>query len=216
MGLYITGYGSKLVPRVPFCVTVRPPKITIECGGKVVFFGPAGDGLGFAPNGDATVEDVTLDVTEYASVPVYSVHTQHFAVPVTDYVIVYSANETSGRSFEVQLSDAEHRDEMLWVQGPFSEPVDLQSTSGALRVVDEGTVEKTNGAARWRECTYTLDGAAWHKRFYAVTLLSTKKLGAQHYFALLAQCPAPRVRTMFDLSDRWVAALRSEDWRDER
>lgn len=216
MDLYITGYGSKLVPRVPFCVTVRPPTIAIECGGKAVFFGPAGEGLGFSPKGDATVEDVTLDVTECASLPIYSVHTQHFAVPVTDHVVVYSADASSGRSFEVQLSDAEHRDEMLWVQGPFSEVVDLQSTSGALRAVDEGTVVKSDGAARWRECTYTFDGAAWHKRFYAVTLFSTKKLGVEHYFALVAQCPAPRRSTMFDLSDRWVAALGSEDWRDER
>jgi len=216
MGLYITGYGSKLVPRVPFCVTVRPPKVAIECGDKAVFFGPAGDGLGFSPKGDATVEDVTLDVTEYPRVPIYSLHTQHFAVPVTDQLKVYSADEASGHSFEVQLLDAEHPDEMLWVQGPFSQALDLQSATGALRVVDEGAVEKRNGAAQWRECQYALDGSTWHKRFYSVTLFSTKKLGAAHHFALLAQCPAPRRTTMFEVSDRWVVALGSEDWRDER
>ncbi|MDB4957451.1 MAG: hypothetical protein JWO36_5020 [Myxococcales bacterium] len=216
MDLYITGYGSKLVPRVPFCVTFRPPKIAVETGAKVVFFGPAGDGLGFSPKGDATVEDVTVDLTEYPSVPIYSVHTQDFAVPVTDHVKVYSALETSGHSFEVQLADAAHRDEMLWVEGPLSVPLDLQNAAGTLEVVDEGTVEKSNGAARWRECRYVLDGSTWHKRFYALMLLSTKELGVEIRLALLAQCPAPRRTTMFDLSDRWAAALTSTAWREGR
>ncbi len=157
-----------------------------------MFFGPAGDGLGCSPKGDATVEDVTLDIMEYPSVSIYSLHTEHFAVPVSDHVTVYSADETSGRSFEVQLSDAVDRDEMLWIQGPSSVALDLETAAGALHLVDEGTVEKSNGAARWRECEYALGDTTWHKRFYAVTLRSTKKLGAEYHFALLAQCPAPR------------------------
>jgi hypothetical protein len=115
MSVYVTGYGSKLVPRVPFCVSLRPPKVAIECGANVVFFGPAGDGLGFSPQGSASVEDVTLDITEYPQVPIYALHTRHFSVPVTDRVNVYSADETSGHSFEVQLADVAHREEMLWV-----------------------------------------------------------------------------------------------------
>jgi hypothetical protein len=213
MAIYITGHGSKLVPRMPFCVTFRPPKIAIECGTKVVFFGPADDGLGFSAKDDATVEDVTLDIMEYPSVPVYCVHTQHFAVPVTDNVVVYSADEKSGRSFEVQLSDAADRDEMLWVQGPLSVALDLQNVSGALHVVDEGTVAKHNGEVRWRECQYMIDDTIWHKRFYAVTLPSTKKLGADSYFAFLAQCSSSRRKATFDLSDRWVGALNSQDGR---
>jgi hypothetical protein len=212
MDLYVTGYGSKLVPRVPFCLSFRPPKLAIESGDNVVFFGPAGDGLGFSPKGAATVEDVTLDITEYPRLPTYSVHTQHFGFPVTDHVNVYSATETSGHSFEVQLADAAHRDEMLWVQGPFAGPLDLTHATGSLVTVAEGTVEKSNGAVRWRECQYPLDGSTWHKRFYALTLFSTRRLGIEHHFALLAQCPAPRTAAVFEWADRWGAALSSEDW----
>jgi hypothetical protein len=207
MDLYITGYGSKLVPRPPFCVAFRPPTIAIETRAKVVFFGPAGDGLGFSVRDDATVEDVTLDITEYPRVPIYSLHTPQFAVPVTDPVNCYSADPTSGRSFEVQLADATHRDELLWVQGPFSRELDLHDVTGTLAVIDEGAVEKGNGAARWRECRYEVDGDTWHKRFYALTLCSTETLGVHHHLALLAQCPASRRAAMFDLSDRWAAAL---------
>ena len=78
-------------------------------------------------------------------------------------------------------------------------------------MVDEGILEKVNGSARWRECQYAFDGGTWHKRFCALTALSTKKLGVANHFALLAQCPAPRRATMFDLSDRWAIALGSED-----
>jgi hypothetical protein len=214
MELFITGYGSKLVPRVPFVMTFRPPTLVIESGPKLVFFRPAGDGLGFSPQGDATVGDVTLDVGEYPRLPIYSLHTQHFGAPVTDHVKIYSAPETSGHSFEVQLADAAHVDEMLWIQGPFSMPLDLRQATGDLEVVDEGIVEKHVGAAWWRECSYTLDGVAWRKRFYAVTLLSTQRLGVEIYFALLAQCPTQRRATMFELSDRWAATLGSEAWRD--
>jgi hypothetical protein len=212
MGLYITGYGSKLVPRVPFCVSFRPPKVAIECGSKAVVFGPAGDGLGFSPNGDATVEDVAVEVTECPTIPIYSVSTQHFSVPVVDQVNVYSTPEASGWSFEVQLADAAHRDEMFWIQGPFWQALDLQNAVGTLNVVDEGTVEKHNGSARWRECKYSFDSAIWHKRFYALSLLSTKKLDVAYEFALLAQCPAARRTTMFELTDRWAIGLSSEDW----
>ena len=211
MDLYITGYGSKLVPRPPFCLAFRPPQLAIERGSKVAFFGPAGDGLGFSADGNATIEDVALEVADCPSVPMYSMHTQEFSVPVTDAVNVYSAPDTSGRLFEVQPADAAHRDEMLWIEGPLSRPHDLQSAVGSLRVVDEGLLEKVNGSARWRECQYAFDGGSWHKRFYALSALSTKKLGVAHHFALLAQCHAPRRATTFDLSDRWAIALGSED-----
>jgi hypothetical protein len=97
------------------------------------------------------------------------------------------------------------------IQGPFSRALDLQSAVGTVHVVDEGILEKVNGSARWRECQYAFDGGTWHKRFCALTALSTKKLGVANHFALLAQCPAPRRATMFDLSDRWAIALGSED-----
>jgi hypothetical protein len=210
MALYITGYGSKLVPKLPFCVSFRPPRLAIEHGTKAVWFGPAGDGLGFAPIGDATVEDVTSDIAEYPRVPIYALHTPHFGVPVTDRVTVYSA-DAPGRSFEVQLEDAAHRDEMLWIQGPILAALDLQAATGALEVVGEGTVEKHDGAARWRECLYSFEAGIWHQRVYALTLLSTSKLGVEHHLALLAQCPAPRRLAMFELSDRWAAWLGSEN-----
>jgi hypothetical protein len=91
-----------------------------------------------------------------------------------------------------------------------SQALDLQKTTGALEVVDEGSVEKTNGVARWRECRYAVDSSVWHKRYYALSLFLRSKLGEEHHFVLLAQCPAPRRAAMFELSDRWAAALGSE------
>jgi hypothetical protein len=210
MDLYFTGYGSMLVPRVPFSARVRPPKLVLECGSKVVWFGPAGDGLGFAPEGDATVEDVTLDVEERASAEMYSLETADYGVPVTDAVTIFSADPASGHSFEAQLDDATAVDEMLWIQGPFDDgPLDLGRATGTLEVMGEAIVGKRNGTARWRETRYEIAGTAWRKRFYAVTLFSTGRLDVEFYFALLAQAPETRCSALFDLADRWAGALGS-------
>jgi hypothetical protein len=76
--LYVTAFGTKIVPRVPFVLSFRPPRLLLEHGGKAVVFGVAGDGqLGFSPVRDAKVDDVTLDVTEFPPVPVFALYTEN-------------------------------------------------------------------------------------------------------------------------------------------
>jgi hypothetical protein len=194
--LFITGFGGKVAPRLPFAVSFRPPKMLLAHGGKQALFGPVGDGLGFTQN----VDEVAEHVGEYPNVPVYAVYTRHFYFPVT---VPFTLSSVIGRPwpFELQLENPGHADEMLFIRGPLEQPLALPSAMGTMRVVGSGSITKNNGAARWSEGEYAVQGATWRQRLYALTLFSTQRLGEEHPFALIAQCPVERADTVFAASD---------------
>jgi hypothetical protein len=208
--LHVTGFGTKIVPRVPFVVSFRPPKMAVEHEGAMVVFGPSGGGLGFSPLGGASVEDVTADIAEYPNVPVYAVHTEDVHFPVVDRVKVFSTPEEAGWPFELQLDDATDAEEMLHVRGPLDAPLDLERAMAGTRVLGGGQVAKQNGSARWSEHVYEASGGAWRQRLYATTVASCQQLGVTFDFVVTAQSPADRADSVFALADRVVAALASQ------
>ena len=208
--MFVTGYGSLIVPRAPFVLTFRPPRFLVEHGGKAVAFGATEGRLGFNPLKGASVEDVTLDVAEYPPVPVFSLHTEHFAFPIDTPTKVFSTSAEAGWRFELQLESASDTDEMVHVRGPLSGSVDLSHAPDGMRAVEHGRVEKKNGSAAWKEWEYARQGQPWHQRLYAVALLSTRKLGLEHHFAVTAQCAAQRRQDLFSFSDKLVAWLSSQ------
>lgn len=215
MPLFVTGHGSKLVPRAPFILSFFPPKLAIESGGKAVFFGPAGSGLGFGPKGNARVEDVTLEISEYPNVPVYSVHTCDFAFPVTDGARMFSCPDGASHSFELALEGATDDNEMVWIEGPLAGTLDLENATRNFEVLGIGTIEKPDGDVRWREYQYDVGQTRWRKRLYAVTLASRKHFGKDHHFALSAQAPLSRGPELFACADRIARGMSSEDWRSD-
>lgn len=79
-------------------------------------------------------------------------------------------------------------------------------------------VGPTNGLGRIRDGLWKPDRAEGAVRpdvektgtgGYAVALLSTRKLGLEHYFAVTAQCAAQRRQELFSFSDKLVAWLSS-------
>ena len=205
----VTGYGSHVVPRVPFVLSFRPPRFLVEHEGKAVAFGPVDGGLGFNPLGDASVEDVTLDVSGVPPVPVLGLHTEHLHFPIELPSKVFSTPIDFAWPFELQLEGASDSDEMVHIRGPLPSSVDLGKTPDSMRTVVEGRIDKNNGLAPWKEWEYAHQGRPWRQRFYSVTLRSTRSLHIEHYFAVTAQCVSDRREELFSFSDRLVAALSS-------
>ena len=141
--VFVTGYGSLIVPRAPFVLTFRPPRFLVEHGGKAVAFGATDGGLGFNPLKGASVEDVTLDVAEYPPVPVFSLHTKHFAFPIDTPTKVFSTSAEAGWRFELQLESASDFDSesRLFESGRACR---AQRTTPAIRR-DPGTVSESVG-----------------------------------------------------------------------
>jgi hypothetical protein len=206
--LSLTGYGSRLVPRVPFVVWMRPPKIHIQHTEHAVSFGPAGNELGFAPVGSSSVEDVVEEPGMYPNVPLWILHTGQYHFPIVNPVTLYSSG--GDWPFELTLEDAQDRGEMLHVRGPLGAPLDLSAAMRGTNVTAEGTVAKHNGTARWSEHTYEHAGAPWRQRLYALALFSVSKLGVEHPFVLTAQAPAGRAESVFALADDIAKGIGSE------
>jgi hypothetical protein len=207
--VFVTGYGSRIVPRSPFVLSFRPPRFFLEHEGKAVAFGPADGGLGFKPLGNASVEDVALDVAEYPPVSVFGLHTEHCQFPVETPSKIFSTPDDTAWPFELQLEDASDSDEMVHIRGPLPSPVDLSKAPDAMKAVLEGRIEKNNGLAVWKEWEYAEQGRPWRQRLYSVALLSTRSLGVERHFAVTAQCASERREALFPFSDKLVAALSS-------
>src|SRR5262245_3679190 len=211
--VYVTAYGSKVVPRVPFVLSFRPPRLLVEHKGKGVVFGVAGDGrLGFSPLEDATVEDVTVDVSEYPPVPIFGLYTANFSFPIEARAKVFSVPSETAWPFELQLESAPSTDtdEMLHVRGPLNSPLDLLRAPASMKALADGTLEKRNGTAAWREWEYANQGGPWRQRLYAVSLLSTRSLNVQFSYAVTAQCRAERRDEVFAFADQLVVSIGSQ------
>lgn len=207
MGLSVTGYGTRLVPREPCVLSFPPPKLLVEHDDKAVVFGEHAGALGASPLGGASVDDVIEELGEYPNVPLFALSTEDYGFPVIERVKVFSTDDDW--PFELTLEDAEEPDEVLHIRGPLDAALDLAGAMRGTEVVGNGTVEKDNGRARWSEHAYEIDGAPWRQRLYAVTLFSTQKLGVEHHYVLTAQCPAGRAKAVFGLADRIAGDLGS-------
>lgn len=205
----VTGYGTQVAPRVPFVVSFRPPRFLVEHGGKAIAFGPVDGGLRFNPVGDASVEEVTLEVSEYPAVPVLGLHTEHLHFPIELPSKVFSTPSDIAWPFELQLESASDSDEMVHIRGPLPSSVDLGKAPDSMRAVVEGWIDKNNGLASWKEWEYTHLGRPWRQRLYSVALRSTRSLHVEHYFAVTAQCVSGRREELFSFSDKLVAGLSS-------
>ncbi len=208
--VHVTAFGSRIVPRVPFVLSFRPPRFLVEHQGKAVAFGPLNDWLGVNPLGGASVEDVALDVAEYPPVPILALHTEHFAFPVGERVKVFSTHEEAGWPFELQLESASDADEMLHIRGPLPTAVDPRRQANGLKLLREGRIDTATGRAAWTEWHYDHRGKPWRQRFYAVALLSTRHLGVEHPFAVTAQAALERSGELFSFADKVVGGLASQ------
>lgn len=181
----------------------------VEHDRRGVVFGESNGALGFSPLGDAKVEEVTLALDDVPPIPLFVLHTAHFALPVTARVKVFSTPDEAGWPFELQLDDATTVDEMLHVRGPLAAAASLSAAQPTMKVLGDGQVAKDDGHAHWREWEYVHENAVWRQRLYAVALGSAAHLGIQHHFVVTAQCPADRRKDLFAFSDACVAAMRS-------
>jgi hypothetical protein len=201
-----------LVPRAPFTLTFRPPKLSIEHAGKAVIFGPGPDGgLGFNPLQGASVEDVTSDISEYPPSPIMTLSTEHFDFAVGSEAKVFSTVEGAQWPFELVLGSATAPEEMLHVRGPLTPPVDLSLPDAGMKEVGAGQIEKTAGRADWKEWAYPQQEHPWRQRLYRVALSSARSLGVEHLFVLTAQCPLERHGEVFAFADELVSSMRSRN-----
>lgn len=208
--VYVTAHGTKVVPRAPFVLSFRPPRLLVEHGGKAVVFGVADDGrLGFSPLGDASVEDVTWEVSDYPAVPVFALHTDDFSFPVEARAKVFSVPDEIAWPFELQLESAASTDsdEMLHVRGPLDLPWDLSRAPASMKAMAEGTLTKQNGTATWKEWEYANQGSSWRQRIYAVSLSSVRSMGTHFSYAVTAQCRSERRAEVFGFADQLVASM---------
>jgi len=189
----------------------RPPKVAIERGSKSCF--------------SARQETVSVSARKATrpsrrrarsrgipGVPIYSMHTQRFRSG-DDHVNVYSTSETSGRSFEVQLADAPHRDEMLWVQGPFRWRSICRTPSALSRWSMRGPREG-NGARTWCECQYRSTDT-WHKPVLRAGQRCRRRgWNVAFQFCAPGAMPAPRRARCSTISDHWdiASAARLVGW----
>ena len=211
--VFVVAHGSQVIPRVPFVLSFRPPRLLVEHEGRAVVFGVADDGLlGFSPLGDASVEDVTVDVAECPPVPLFALCTENFSFPIQARAKVFSVPDETPWPFELQLESASNADvdEMLHVRGPLDSPLNLSQAQASMKVVADGTIEKANGTASWREWAYDNNGNDWRQRLYAVSLSSVGSVTTRFSYAVTAQCSAARRDEMFGFADQVVASMSSQ------
>ena len=211
--VYVIAYGTKIVPRAPFVLSFRPPHLLVEHSGKAVVFGVDGEGrLGFSPLRDATVEDVTVEVSEYPSVPTFALYTENFSFPIEVRAKVFSTPSETAWPFELQLESAPSTDadEMVHIRGPLNSPLDLSRGPASMQGVADGTLEKQNGTVAWREWEYAHQGGSWRQRLYAVSLFSTRSLNVHFPFAVTAQCRVERRDEVFKFADQVAVSIGSQ------
>jgi hypothetical protein len=207
--LFVTGYGTRLVPRSPFVLTFHPPRVLIQHQAKALAFGPVEGQLGFIRLDNSQLEDVLVEVDDDPPIPILALHTEHLDVPIEIPVKAFSTPEHCAWPFELQLEDTSERDEMVHIQGPFSTSADLTLSPESMRGVAEAQQRDAHIGIFWREWEYAHDGRPWRQRLYAIELPSTRSPRALHHFVVTAQCPSARRAQLFGFADRLTGALRS-------
>lgn len=210
----LVGHGWHLVPRIPFelglfasgdAVIVHhgPPSMrklrVAVLGGRVqVALDP----------GTASPEDVLLDFYDGEPLegPGWSLRCDAgYLLPLPAGTRIWSTQDHVDWPVEIIPAEGAHRDEMVYVQGPFDRaraPVLASLVDAGMVLVNRAELAGVRGAIEVIEIGYTHEGAEWRQWRYLVSL------GDDRVVLLTAQASVAGRQSMLDLGQAIATGLR--------
>jgi hypothetical protein len=196
--VWLSGFGSRLVPRAPFEVARLPE------GERVVFAHHGTDGVSqvmVAPDTASTDPKTTqmklgrntraasdalsfIEVDEFS--PAWRLVTRDYSCAWPHGWTLWSTPYKMSWHFELSPSTSSVRDQMMYVQGPWSParaPELAALIGGGMRESNRGELTFAASRCAWLELHYSHDGQLWAQRRYRI------EIGAGAIMLLTAQAP---------------------------
>lgn len=223
---WVAGYGSLIVPIVPYELAYRPDGVRIVIahhggeGVRSVMIAPdpkATSRKSATPTGVALgpsttqASDVLATIEEVDFAPHWTIVTRSYTCAWPRGSTLWSTPHEIPWAFELTLG-AEEPDAMTYVQAPLSsaECPSLESLiARSMEVGGRDELEGVEGVGEWLDLRYAMEGISWIQRRYRMPL------GADTVALVTSQAPEGATQAAFDAAGQVASSLavrvRNED-----